>query len=129
MAKRGLAPGSSGSRRVRRKKNVFKSVMQRVAGNQMGSVVVMMMIVLGVLLSYIGVYAKVTKNGYYRANVTSQLREAREENLRLRADIQTLSSPDRLRVIATTAGMQPCNDFDYLSGGETTVVVADASRE
>jgi cell division protein FtsL len=94
----------------------------------MGSVVLLVLIALGILLGYVGVYAKVTKNGYCRARLNAQVRETRVENQRLRADIQMLSSPDRLGRIAMSAGMQFSGDFDYVRP-RPTVVVAEAGRD
>ena len=104
-----------------------RSLLRRVTDDRMGSVVLSMMLVLGMLLAYVGVYAKVTKNGYCRARVNSQLHEALVENQRLKADIQVLTSPDRLAQVATAVGMRQCERFDYFRG-PSTVVVADAGR-
>ena len=74
-------------------KGILRSVWHRMAMDKMSLAVMVTLMILAVLLSYIGVYAKVTKNGYYRAHLVAQLREARVKNVGLRADIQTLSSP------------------------------------
>jgi cell division protein FtsL len=109
------------------RKGILRSVWRRIARDQMGAAVIMTLVLLMAFLCYIGVYAKMTKNGYYRSHLLSQLREARVDNLRLRADIQSLSSPDRLAKIATDSGMQVCDQFDYLQDNPA-VVVADAGR-
>ncbi|MDO8587976.1 MAG: hypothetical protein Q7T82_13185 [Armatimonadota bacterium] len=95
----------------------------------MSLAVVVTLTVLAVMLSYIGVYAKVTKNGYYRAHLVAQLREARVQNVRLRADIQALSSPERLGQVAMESGMQVCSQVDYLEPGSQTMVVAEAGED
>jgi len=118
----------SGPARPRRRKSLLRTMIREVAKDQMGSVALAMMLALVVFLAYIGVYAKVTKNGYYRSSQVGRLREARAENQRLRADIQILSSPERLRRIAEKAGMRQCQAFDYLPG-RATVVVAEARHE
>jgi hypothetical protein len=114
--------GKSGLR-----KGVLRSMWRKTAGDQMGAAVLLMLLLLTVFLCYIGVYAKVTKNGYYRSHVLTQLREARAENVRLRADIQMLSSPDRLAKMANASGMQVCDQFDYLEDNPS-LVVADAGQ-
>jgi cell division protein FtsL len=110
------------------KKGIVRSMWRKIAGDQMGAAFALMLILLMVLLCYVGVYAKVTKNGYYRSHLLSELREARVKNVRLRADIQTLSSPERLAEIASGSGMQVCDQFDYLEDNPT-VVVADAGQD
>lgn len=110
-----------------RNKGIVQSAWRRIAGDQMGAAVILMLALLMVFLCYIGVYAKTTKNGYYRSHLLSELREARVENVRLRADIQTMSSPERLAKIASDSGMQVCDQFDYLQDNPT-VVVADAGQ-
>jgi cell division protein FtsL len=59
------------------------------------------------LLGYIGLYAQVTMYGYSRADLSRQIRQAEMENQALKAEIQTLSSPDRLAAAAQGAGMEP----------------------
>jgi hypothetical protein len=110
-----------------RGKGLARWALRRITNDRMGSAVIVMLLALSVLLMYVGVYAKVTKNGYHRSHLVAELREARMENMRLRADIQMLSSPDRLAQIATTSGMQTGNQFDYV-GERPTVVVAEARQ-
>jgi len=111
-----------------KRKRAWRSCWRRISRNQMGSVVLSMLIALGILLGYVGMYAKVTKNGYCRSRLSVQVRETRVENQRLRADIQMLSSPDRLAQIAVRAGMQFSGEFDYVRP-RPTVVVAEAGRD
>ena len=97
--------------------------------DKMSLAVMVTLMILAVLLSYIGVYAKVTKNGYYRAHLVAQLREARVKNVGLRADIQTLSGPERLGHVAAQSGMEVCSQFDYLDNNNRAVIVADAGGQ
>jgi cell division protein FtsL len=62
--------------------------------------------VIGGLMCYVGLYAKITQNGYYKAKLAGELKAAKMQNQYLRADMQMLSNPDRLAVAATQAGMQ-----------------------
>jgi len=67
------------------------------------------------LLGYIGLYAQVTIYGYKRAELARSLRQIEMENQALRAEIQTLSSPDRLAGVAAANGMQQSVDVVYIS--------------
>jgi cell division protein FtsL len=68
------------------------------------------------LLGYIGLYAQVTLYGYQRAELSRQTRQAEMQNQELKAEIQTLSSPERLAVAAKNAGMVPSTRVVYIPG-------------
>lgn len=119
--------GASARTGSRRSKSLLRTGLRRITTDQMGSALIFALVGLCALLVYVGMYAKATKNGYCRSQLATELREARVENQRLRADIQALSSPDRLSQIAKAAGMQQCGEFDYVRSG-APLVVADASR-
>ncbi|MBI2842804.1 MAG: hypothetical protein HYX78_05335 [Armatimonadetes bacterium] len=67
------------------------------------------------LLGYVGLYAQVTMYGYRRAELSRQIRQAEMENQALRAEIQTLSSPDRLAEAALATGLEPSAKCVYIS--------------
>lgn len=78
------------------------------------------------LLGYIGLYAQVTIYGYKRADLVKSIRQIEMENQALRAEIQTLSSPERLAGVASAAGMMPGSDVVYISTrGDVRVARAD----
>jgi cell division protein FtsL len=78
------------------------------------------------LLGYIGLYAQVTIYGYKRADLSRSMRQIEMENQALRAEIQTLSSPDRLSAVATASGMTPSSEVVYISTqGDVRVARAD----
>lgn len=91
------------SRRRRKKQGV---IMART---------VLCILVMVSLLGYIGLYAQVTIYGYKRAELARSLRQVEMENQALKAEIQTLSSPDRLAAVATANGMQQSVDVVYIS--------------
>ncbi|MEN6370877.1 MAG: hypothetical protein ABFD64_02595 [Armatimonadota bacterium] len=78
------------------------------------------------LLGYIGLYAQVTIYGYKRAELVKNMRQIEMENQVLRAEIQTLSSPEHLAEAASAAGMTPGSDAVYISTrGDVKVARAD----
>ncbi len=90
-------------KRRRKKRNVV--VVRVIAGT----------IALFGLLCYIGLYAQVTIYGYHKAELSSQIRQMEMQNQAIKAEIQTLSSPDRLAATAIEAGMVPGVDVVYIS--------------
>ncbi|MEN6521381.1 MAG: hypothetical protein ABFD46_09580 [Armatimonadota bacterium] len=78
------------------------------------------------LLGYIGLYAQVTIYGYKRAELVKNMRQVEMENQALKAEIQTLSSPERLAEVASATGMTPGSDVVYISThGDVKVARAD----
>ncbi len=67
------------------------------------------------LLGYIGLYAQITRLGYMRSDLAKQTRQVTMENEALKADIQILSSPDRLSAAADAAGMEPGSSMLYIA--------------
>lgn len=78
------------------------------------------------LLGYIGMYAQVTMYGYRRAELTRQLRQVDMQNQALKAEIQMLTSPDRLAAVAQSAGMVQNTKIVYIASPGSTVNVAKA---
>lgn len=64
---------------------------------------------------YIGLYGQVMIYGYHKAEVAKQMRQAKTENQALRAEVQILSSPDRLAAVAVSGGMQPAKEVLYIT--------------
>ncbi|HOK53931.1 MAG TPA: hypothetical protein PKV43_05660, partial [Armatimonadota bacterium] len=73
-------------------------------------------------LGYIGLYAQVTLYGYRRAELGRQIRQIEMENQALEAEIQTLSSPERVSALAVQSGMKPRDDVVYISPSESISV-------
>ena len=70
---------------------------------------------MALLFCYIGLYAQITTYGYHRSDLTRQIRQIDMESQALEAEIQVLSSPDRLAAAAIDAGMVPSSDVVYIS--------------
>lgn len=66
------------------------------------------------LLGYVGLYAQVTLYSYRGDDLTRQIRQAEMQNQALKAEIQTLASPERLAAAASEAGMEPSTDVIYV---------------
>jgi cell division protein FtsL len=74
------------------------------------------------LIGYVGIYAQVTRCGFTSADLSRQIRQTKMENQGIKADIQVLSSPDRLAAAATAAKMIPSKDSLFIGTHETTRV-------
>jgi cell division protein FtsL len=71
-------------------------------------------------------YAQVALYGYQRAELSRLTRQAEMQNQALRAEIQTLSSPERLAEAAKNAGMVPSTKVVYIPGpGSVKVAKAE----
>lgn len=78
------------------------------------------------LLCYVGLYAQVTLYSYHKSDLARQTRQIEMENQALRAEIQMLSSPERLAAVAVGAGMLPGSDVIYIyPDGGVKVAKAD----
>jgi cell division protein FtsL len=78
------------------------------------------------LLGYIGMYAQVTMYGYRKAELARELRKVDMQNQALKAEIQMLTSPDRLAAVAESAGMVQSSKIVYIASPGSTVNVAKA---
>ena len=76
------------------------------------------------LLGYIGLYAKVTHEGYYAHKLRLQVRLAKMENQALTLKIAKLASNARLKYVALKAGMQQegANSVVHISSPENIKV-------
>ena len=79
------------------------------------------------LLGYIGLYAKVTHDGYHAYDLRKQIRQARMESQILKADIASLASAARLAKVATKAGMNKGEDSVVFISSSENIKVAKAN--
>jgi cell division protein FtsL len=63
---------------------------------------------------YVGMYAQVTRAGYHRAALMSELRKQQLENESLRIEVQNLTGPERLATAAQEAGMLPGTESSFV---------------
>ena len=106
------APAESAQRRQQPTPQVSRRRRRKRAAAITRSVICALGIVF--LLGYISLYAQVTLYGYRRAELTRQIRDLEMQNQGLRAEIQMLSSPERLSTAAIEAGMVPSASVVYI---------------
>jgi len=95
----------SASRRPRQK---------TLTGKQLKTTAVVGLLVLSFLFAQVGLYAKVSKNGYERAELVARLRNLNSENQSLQAKLDYLRSPERLSAVARQEGMVVADSYERI---------------
>ena len=83
------------------------------------STVMLFCIGLAAPFAYTNVYANLAKTGYSRSDYESKVWKERIDNQRLRVQIDSYSSYNRVKTGALKMGMVPATDYDYISQRQT----------
>ncbi len=99
------------TRAPRRRK---RSLILRLFSNKTLGILLLASAICSVLIVYVGAYARVTEEGYRKAELLSKLKELRVENEKLSVTVDRLRQPDRVAVFARENGMSVGNKMVYL---------------
>lgn len=105
-------PSSKAS--VRRK----PSLLGRLFCNKMIGILLAAVIVCSAFTVYVGAYARLTQEGYRKAELLSQLKELRVENERLEVSLDGLRQPDKVAAFAIQNEMCIGSRMVYLEQDE-----------
>ena len=101
----------SGNRGSKRRK---KNILLRMLANRMVGILLLASVVCFVLTVYVGAYARVTEEGYHKAELLAQLKELRVENEKLSVSVDNLRQPGRVAAFAQENGMLVGDKMVYL---------------
>lgn len=82
--------------------------------NNMVGILLLASMVCFVLTVYVGAYARVTEDGYHKAELLTQLKELQVENEKLSVSLDNLRQPGRVAVFAQESGMRVGDKMVYL---------------
>jgi len=80
---------------------------------------------LAFVFGYVGVYGTLATTAYSRSRISSECRQDRIRNQRLKVEYIRLSSPGKVMAAAQKTGMVYADRYDYLNKSQT---VASASK-
>lgn len=83
------------------------------------STVMLFCVGLALPFAYTNVYANLAKAGYSRSDYESKVWKERIDNQRLKLQIDSYSSYNRVKTGAVNMGMVPATDYDYIGRRQT----------
>lgn len=91
-----------------------QSKRNRMSGKQLVGALALGFLMLVLLFTHVGLYAKASENGYERSQLSAELKRIRSENQSLRAELERLRSPQRLSAVARQEGMVVADSYERI---------------
>ena len=87
---------------------------KRISRRLLVKVIVFGLLLLASPFVHVGLYAKVSENGYQRTDMVAKLRNLKAENELLQARLEYLRSPERLSAEAQKQGMVIADGYERI---------------
>jgi len=85
---------------------------KRMGARQLAGAIIFGFCLLAFLFAQVGLYAKVSENGYARADLVAKVADLKAENALLQVKLEGLRSPENLSKIAKLEGMVVADSYE-----------------